>query len=195
MRKLILGAALLVLVASLAVAQSWKVDPAHSKVEFAVTYLMLSEVTGRFSAYDVEFTQGGEDFSGSAVRARIKVASVNTDNEKRDAHLRADDFFNAEKYPEMVFKSTSFEKSGDNAYRIAGDLTIRDVTRPIVLDAKYLGTTKDAWGNTRVGFKATAEINRMDYGVRWNKSLDSGGTVVSENVEITLVIQLTKEDS
>jgi polyisoprenoid-binding protein YceI len=195
MRQVILAAALLALGASLAVAQSWKVDPAHSRVEFAVTYLMMSEVTGRFTAYEVDFTQGSEDFSGSTVAARIKIASVNTENEKRDAHLRSDDFFNAEKYPDMVFESTSFEKSGDGVYRIAGDLTIRDVTRPVVLDAKYLGMTKDAWGNTRAGFKATASINRMDYGVRWNKALDSGGTVVSEDVAITLVIQLTKETS
>jgi polyisoprenoid-binding protein YceI len=137
--------------------------------------------------------QGKEDFTGSSVTAIIKTASVNTDNDKRDAHLRSDDFFNAAKFPEIRFVSTSFEKAGKDTYKITGDLTIRDVTKTVQLDTKYNGSIKDPWGNTRAGFKATTTINRTEYGAKWNKVLEAGGYLVGENVDITLLVELQEQ--
>jgi polyisoprenoid-binding protein YceI len=136
--------------------------------------------------------QGKEDFSGSTVEATIKSASVSTDNDTRDKHLRSDDFFNAEKYPSVTFRSTSFEKTGTDTYTIKGDLTIRDVTKPVTLEAKLLGTVTDPRG-TRVGFRATTTINRFDFGVKWDRTLDSGGFVVSKDVEIKITSEMMKQ--
>jgi polyisoprenoid-binding protein YceI len=176
-----------------AVAQDWKADPPHSRVMFTVTHMLVSEVNGRFTDFDLVLKQGKDDFSGSSVEATIKTASVSTDNEMRDKHLRSDDFFNAEKYPVITFKSTSFDKTGDNTYRIKGNLTIRDVTKEVTLEAKLLGTVVDQRGSTRVGFKVTTTINRFDYGVRWDRTLDQGGLVVSNDVAITITTELIKQ--
>jgi polyisoprenoid-binding protein YceI len=174
-------------------ATVWKQDPAHSQVKFGVTHLVISEVDGNFKDFDVTLKQLNPDFSGSTLEASIKTASISTDNDFRDKHLRSDDFLNAEKYPAITFKSTSFEKTGDNAYKITGDLTIRDVTKPVVLDAKFLGEMTDGRGTTRAGFKATGSINRFDYGVKWNKAVETGGLVVSDKVDITLLMELQKQ--
>jgi len=174
-------------------AQTWKADLAHSRVGFSVTHMLIAEVDGRFTQFDVTLNQGKEDFSGSTIEAKIKTASVTTENETRDKHLRSDDFFNAEKYPEIQFRSTSFERTGDKAYKITGDMTIRDVTKNITLEAKFLGRVTDARGNARAGFRATAAINRFDFGVKWDKRLDTGGLIVSENVDITLNLELMKQ--
>lgn len=175
-------------------AQSvWKVDPVHSQVKFSVTHMLISEVPGNFKDFDVTLTQPGkDDFSGSAVEATIKTASINTDNDKRDTHLRSNDFFNAEKFPLITFKSTSFEATGKNTYKITGLLTIRDSTKQVVLDAKLNGIV-DAWGGTHAGFKATTTIDRFDYGVRWDKTLDAGGLIVGRSVDITLLLELVKQ--
>jgi len=174
-------------------AQTWKADLAHSRVGFSVTHMLIAEVDGRFTQFDVTLNQGKEDFSGSTIEAKIKTASVTTENETRDKHLRSDDFFNAEKYPEIQFKSSSFERTGDKAYKITGDMTIRDVTKNITLEAKFLGGVTDARGNARAGFRATTTINRFDFGVKWDKRLDTGGLIVSENVDITLNLELMKQ--
>jgi len=176
-----------------AYAANWKSDPAHSQVKFSVTHLLISEVTGNFKEFDVTLTQGKDDFAGSTVEATIQTASVNTDNEARDKHLKSDEFFNAEKFPTIAFKSSSFEKTGKDTYSIKGNLTIRDVTKPVVLEAKFLGAITDPWGNQRVGFKATTSINRFDYGVKWNKTVEAGGLVVSENVDLTFTMELVKQ--
>jgi polyisoprenoid-binding protein YceI len=175
---------------SLVAQGTWKNDKAHSQAKFSVTHMLISEVAGAFKDFDVTVVQPGkEDFSGSTVQAVIKTASVSTDNDRRDNHLRSDDFFNAEKYPEIKFISTSFEKTGTDTYKITGNLTIRDTTKQVVLDAKMLGAV-DAWGGKHVGFKATTTINRFDYNVRWDKTLDAGGLIVSKNVDITLFLEL-----
>ncbi len=168
----------------------WKNDKAHSQVRFSVTHMLVSEVTGSFKDFDVTVTQPSDkDFSGGAVDAVIKSTSISTDNEMRDNHLRSDDFFNVEKYPEIRFKSTKFEKTGEDTYAITGDLTIRDITKPVVLDAKMLGTV-EAFGGKHVGFKATTTVNRFDYNVKWDKTLDTGGLIVGKNVDITLLLEL-----
>jgi polyisoprenoid-binding protein YceI len=177
---------------TVASAQTWKSDLSHSRVEFTVTHLMISEVTGRFTQFDATLQQGKEDFTDSKIETTIKTASVSTDNEGRDKHLRSDEFFNAEKFPELKFTSTSFEKTGKDSYRITGQLTMRDVTKEVVLEAKFLGSLSDPRG-TRAGFKATGTINRQDWGVKWNRTLDSGGVVVSDNVTITLLMEFIQQ--
>ena len=193
MKRFLSLVAALILVAGLASAQTWKSDAAHSRVSFGVTYMMLSEVTGRFTEFEAELAQGKEDFSGSTVNATIATKSINTDNESRDKHLRSDDFFNAEKFPTITFVSTSFLKTGEKSYRITGNLTMRDVTKEVTLEATYMGMITDPRGNTRAGFKATGTVDRQEFGVRWNKAIDAGGVIAGDNVEITLLLQFIKQ--
>jgi polyisoprenoid-binding protein YceI len=181
------------LVAVDAQATVWKQDPVHSQVKFGVTHLVISEVDGNFKDFDVTLSQLNPDFSGSTLEANIKTASISTDNDMRDKHLRSDDFLNAEKFPSITFKSTSFEKTGDNEFKISGNLTIRDVTKPVVLTAKFMGELTDARGVTKAGFKATGSISRFDYGVKWNKAVEAGGLVVSDKVDITLLMEMQKQ--
>lgn len=188
------GVLLLTTLAVSAFAQGvvWKSDYAHSRVGFFVTYMVIGEVEGRFADFTATLTQGNEDFSGSTVEATIKTASINTNNEARDKHLRSDDFFNAEKYPAITFKSTSFVKTGDKTYVIKGDLMMRDVTKPVELAATMTGMIKDGSGKTRVAFKASTTINRTEYGVKWTKALESGELVVSDDVRVDLAFQFMK---
>jgi polyisoprenoid-binding protein YceI len=178
---------------SLSAQTTWKIDVAHSKVLFTVSHMVISEVTGRFTDFDATLTQNGNDFSDGKLSATIKTASVNTDNDGRDKHLRSADFFDAEKNPEITFVSKSFEKTGKDTYKITGDFTLRGVTKTVTLDAKFNGTGKDPWGNTKAGFKATTTINRTDFGAKWNKALEAGGLLVGENVDITLQVQLNQQ--
>jgi polyisoprenoid-binding protein YceI len=182
--------AILALVSTTFAETKWVDDNAHTQVRFTVVYMLVTEVSGSFKDFTVKVSQPNEDFRSAQIEATIQTASVNTENDKRDNHLRSDDFFNAEKFPEMKFVSVSFEKIDENRYKIAGNLTIRDVTRPLELDAVYGGTVTDPRGNTKAGFKATGTINRQDFGVKWNKALDGGGFVVSDEVEIVLDVQL-----
>lgn len=185
--------AILVAVTGATANITWKLDNAHSAVKFSVTHMVIAEVPGNFREFDVTFTQKDPaDFTGSALSATIKTASINTDNEGRDKHLRGDDFFNAEKHPAITFTSTSFEKTGTDTYAIRGNLTIRDVTKPVVLTARYTGTVKDPWGNIKIGFKATTSINRFDFGVKWNKAIEAGGLVVGETVDVTLLMEFAQ---
>ena len=194
MKSLIASLTLLIAVPALLNAQAtWKPDKAHSQVKFSVTHMVISEVTGSFTDFDASLQQPSNDsFDGSTVQAVIKTASISTNNDRRDQHLRTDDFFNAGKYPEIRFASTAFTKTGPDTYRISGNLTIRDTTRPVVLDAKMTGML-NAWGGTHVGFKATTSIDRFDYGVKWDKTLDAGGLIVSRNVDITLLFEFVKQ--
>ncbi len=189
----LLGVTILALTTYFAQNVTWVADKAHTQITFTVSHLVITDVTGRFGEFDLTLVQKGEDFSGSDLSATIKTASINTDNEKRDGHLQSDDFLNAEKYPAMTFKSKSFEKVGDNRYKITGDLTIRDVTKTVVLDTKYRGTVKGMMGKMKAGFKATTTINRFDYGVKWDKTFDTGGLVVGEDIEINLLVELARK--
>ena len=173
----------------------WKADKAHSSVNFSVSHMVISEVVGNFKDFDATLTTSKNDFSDAAIEATIKIASVNTENEGRDKHLRSDDFFNAEKFPTMTFKSTKTEKVGDDTYKITGDLTIRDVTKSVVLDTKLLGQTKTPWGVMAAGFKATTTIDRLEFGVKWSKAMETGGLMVGKNVSITLLFELDKQEA
>ncbi len=189
----ILFFALLIAAGSLTAQTIWKSDKAHSRVEFTVTHMLVSEVTGRFTDFEATLEQGTEDFSGSKVQATIKVPSVTTDNEYRDKHLRSDDFFNADSFPTMTFKSTKFEKTGKDTYLIGGNLTMRDVTKPITLVAILKGRYNDSKGTSKIGFKATTTIDRFEFGTKWNKALETGGLIVSKDVDIKLLFEFNKE--
>lgn len=185
---------LLVLAASSLIAQTnWSVDKSHSKVGFSVSHLVITDVDGFFKDYDAKITTNGDDFSTANIEFTVNTASIFTDNENRDKHLRSDDFFNAEKFPKMTFKGKSMRKVSDNKYKLVGDLTIRDVTKQVELDVKYNGMVKDPWGNTKAGFKVTGEINRFDYNLRWNNTIETGALVVGREVELIIDLQLVKK--
>ncbi len=172
---------------------TWVVDKAHSKIGFAVTHLLISEVEGHFKDFDINVTSTRDDFENAKIEFTAKTASIFTDNEKRDEHLRSDDFFNSNKFPEMKFVSKSFKKVGKNKYKLTGDLTIRDVTKQITLDVVYNGTVKDPWGNTKAGFNVSGQLNRFDYGLKWNALTELGGAVVDKIVKLRIHVELTKQ--
>jgi polyisoprenoid-binding protein YceI len=182
----------ILLAMSFAPAQpNWKLDKAHSSITFTVHHMVISEVTGSFKDFTIALKSEKDDFSDAEVQSTIKVASLSTDNTMRDNHLKSDDFFNAEKFPEINFKSTSFEKLDGNKYKITGDLTIRDVTKNVTFDATLNGTLKTDRG-TLAAWKATTTINRFDFNLKWNKSLETGGLIVGQDVMITLNLELNK---
>jgi polyisoprenoid-binding protein YceI len=153
--------------------------------------MVISNVTGSFKDYTIDLKSEKDDFSDAEVQSTIKVGSLSTDNAMRDNHLKSDDFFNAEKYPEIKFKSTSFEKLSDTKYKITGDLTIRDVTKNVTFDATLNGTLKTNRGLLSA-WNATTTINRFDYNLKWNKTVETGGLIVGQDVVITLNLELNK---
>jgi polyisoprenoid-binding protein YceI len=173
---------------------TWKIDATHSNLMFKVQHLVISEVGGYFREFDGSLvSKNDKDFSGSTINLVAKVASINTDNADRDKHLKSDDFFSADKYPELKFVSKSFKKVSGNKYVLVGDLTIRDVTKQVKLDVEYKGTVKDPWGNTKSGFKLTGAINRFDYNLKWNSLIESGGAVVGKTVKLEANVELAKQ--
>ncbi|MEO7800579.1 MAG: YceI family protein [Ginsengibacter sp.] len=170
---------------------TWVIDKAHSNVKFAITHMVVSEVEGSFKLFDGTMENTKADFSDAKISFTVDVASINTDNEMRENHLKGDDFFNAEKYPQMKFVSTAFTPAGGNKYKLAGNLTIRDVTKPVVFDVTYGGTVK-ANNGEMLGFKAKTTIDRLEYGLKWNKAVEAGGMVVSKEVDITVNVEMKK---
>ncbi len=171
---------------------NWIVDNSHSQVMFTVSHLVIAEVTGSFKKFTGNIKSSNEDFTDAQIDFTIDVNSVNTDNEMRDNHLKGDDFFNAEKFPKMIFKGKSLKKVSGNKYQLTGDLTIRDVTKTVTFDVTYAGTVLDPWENTKAGFKIKGTINRFDYNLKWNNMTEAGGAVVGEDVEITVNLELAK---
>lgn len=169
----------------------WDVDLDHSIIEFRVTHMVVSKTAGRFMDYSGFFEMDPDAKTVKTIEATINTASVNTNQEKRDAHLRNADFFDVEKFPTMTYKLKSYKKQGDG-YMAVGDLTLRGVTKEITLVGNFNGVTKDPWGNTRAGFNAEGKLNRKDFGMIWNKTLDSGGLVVGDEVQIRLDIECIK---
>ncbi len=174
---------------------TWKLDKSHSQVNFTVSHMVFSEVSGTFKNFDVIFDASKDDFTDAKIEATIKTGSIDTQNENRDKHVKGDDFLNAEKFPEMRFKSTKIEQTGKDSYKIIGDMTIRDITKSVTLDAKYKGSIKDTRGNTRVAFKATTTIDRFEFGTKWNRELDSGGLIAGKEIETTLIIELVRQNA
>ena len=167
----------------------WTIDPAHSIAEFSVKHMMISTVKGRFATLEGAAEIDVENPFLSSVRASIDVASITTNEPQRDAHLRSDDFFNAEKFPKITFVSKRVERVDAENYRVVGNLTIRDVTKEVVLDTEFEGQVRDPYGNDRAGFTATAQISRGEFGVNFNGLLETGGVIVSDKVKITLHIE------
>jgi polyisoprenoid-binding protein YceI len=179
------------LAASLFAADTYKLDLAHSSVAFSVRHMVITNVRGNFKDFEGTVLYDPADVTKSSVEVTIKTASIDTDNSQRDTHLRSPDFFDAEKFPTITFKSKSVEKKGDG-YVMKGTLTLRGVSKDVAIPFELLGTVKDPRGNERLGAQGELSINRMDYGVSWSKSLDTGGLVVSEEVKILLDIQAVK---
>lgn len=169
----------------------WDVDPDHSTIEFRVSHMVVSKTTGRFTDYSGFIDMDAEAGIVKAIEATIKTASVSTVHEKRDIHLKNPDFFDVEKYPTMSYRLKGYQKT-DEGYIAIGELTLRGVTREITLSGNFNGTTEDPWGNTRAGFHAQGKLNRKDFGMVWNKTLDSGGLVVGDEVQIRLDIECIK---
>ena len=170
---------------------TWTFDTQHASIGFNVRHMMIAKVHGRFSKWAGSFDFNESDPAASAAEVRIDVASIDTNEPARDAHLRSPDFFDVEHFPEMTFRSTKIEKAG-NDYRVTGDLTIRGVTRPVVLDAEYAGSVKDVYGNIRAGFSAKTAIDRKDFGLTWNAILEAGGLAVADKVEIVIEFEAVK---
>jgi len=166
---------------------TWAVDASHTEVGFVARHLMVSKVRGYFK--DVEGTvEVAEDITQSRVDVTAQIASVETGSADRDAHLKSEDFFDAEKFPTMRFVSTSFDGS-----TLTGDLTIKDVTKSVEFDVDFGGVGQDPWGNTKAGFEATATVNRKDWGLTWNAAVEGGGVLVSDKIQITIDVQLAKQ--
>jgi len=187
----------LVLLAALAAPafaqSSWEIDPAHSNVQFGVRHMMISTVRGKFTKFTATATGDEKDAAHAGVQASIDVASIDTGDEKRDAHLKSPDFFDAEKFPTITFKSTKVEAAGDRRFKLHGDLTMHGVTKPVVLDVEVTPEVKGMRGETRAGARATAKINRKDFGINWSKSMDGGGVVVGDEVEVTIDVEAAKK--
>lgn len=172
----------------------WKVDPYHSKVNFTVSHLVISEVDGNFKVYDGQIISDKTDFSDANISFTIDATSINTDNEQRDGHLKSEGFFHAEKHPKITFKSTSFKKTGENTYALNGKLNMRGVTKDVTLAVKYGGIIgNDGNGNTKAGFIVTGTLNRMDYGIAWNDKTENGGLAVGEDVNIRINLEFVKQ--
>ena len=181
-------------VSSLLAQTKWNVDASHSNVGFEVEHMIITTVEGEFKKFDGTIESTGEDFSDAKINFTVDVASISTDNEQRDKHLKSDDFFNTDKYPAMIFTGKSIKKVDDNNWKLVGNFTIRDVTKEVTLDVQYKGTINDPWGNSRAGFKITGSINRFDYNLKWNKMLETGGLVVGDNVELIINLELIKSN-
>ncbi|HTH31555.1 MAG TPA: YceI family protein [Lacibacter sp.] len=171
---------------------TYKIDASHSDIIFKVKHLMITTVTGQFKSFDATLTAEAEDFSDAAVTFTADINSVDTRSEQRDTHLKSDDFFAADKYPQLKFISTSFTKNGDD-YIVKGDLTIRDVTKPIELKADFNGVVVDPWGQTKVGFEAEGKIKRKEFGLGWDAVTEAGGVVVSDEVKLQFHVQFVKQ--
>ncbi len=173
--------------------QKWALDTAHSEVQFKVKHLVISTVTGTFKVFEGNLESNGDDFEGAKVDFSVDIQSIETNNADRNAHLKSDDFFSAEKYPSMNFVSTSFKKISGSDYELTGDLTIRDVTKSITLKAEYGGIIVDPWGQTKAGFEVEGKINRKDYGLVWSAVTESGGLVVSDDVKLHINVEFSKQ--
>ncbi len=168
---------------------TWALDPAHSEIQFKVKHMMISTVTGKFDSFNVEVAAEGDDFNDADISFSAETASVNTGSEQRDGHLRSGDFFDAEAHPALKFKGTSYDAASGE---LKGDLTIKDITKPVTLEAEFGGIGKDPWGNTKAGFTLSGKINRKDWELNWNAALEAGGVLVSEDVKLLGEIQLVK---
>lgn len=173
---------------------SWQIDQAHSHIQFAVRHMMISTVRGEFEKFNGTIDFDPENPEQSQVSVRIDAASINTRQPDRDNHLRSADFLNVEEYPVLLFESKRIERLGDNRGRVVGDLTIRGVTREVVLDVEYAGMARSPWGTTSAGFSATTTLDRKEWGLTWNQALETGGVLVGDKIKVDIEIELVKQE-
>lgn len=171
----------------------WNIDPSHSAIHFSVRHMVVSKTRGRFTKWSGQVAFDPERPERSTVEVTIDPASIDTADAQRDAHLKSADFFDVEKYPQATFRSTKVEDLGGDQYRISGELTVHGVTRPVAFDALFEGAGKDPWGGERAGFSASLSIDRRDFGLQWNKALETGGVLVGDKVELTLEVEAVKQ--
>ncbi|MCA9952263.1 MAG: YceI family protein [Anaerolineales bacterium] len=169
---------------------TWQIDPAHSSIQFTVRHMMISKVRGNFEKFSgtIDFTE--ENPANSTVSVEIDAASINTREEQRDGHLKSPDFLNVAEFPTLTFKSTRVEPSSSDEGKLIGDLTIRDITKEVVLDVEYVGKAKSPWGTTSAGFSGSTTINRTDWGLTWNQTLETGGILVGDKIKIDIELEL-----
>ena len=174
-------------------ATKWVIDPMHSEVQFKVKHLVISTVSGFFKSFGGEVITEGDDFDNAEVDFTLDIDSIDTNQTQRDEHLKGGEFFDAEKYPKISFKSTSLTKTDDEEYELKGDLTIKDVTKPVTLNAGFGGSAADFYGNTKAGFEITGKINRKEFGLTWDGVTEAGSVVVGEDIKLLINLQLTKQ--
>lgn len=171
---------------------NWAIDATHSEIQFKVKHLVISTVTGSFQQFDGNVEVVNEDFSHSKINFSADINSLSTNNEQRDGHLKSDDFFNAEKYPKLIFESTSFTKIDDENYVLKGNLTIRDITKEVSLEVEYGGVAEDFYGNTKSGFTLAGKISRKAFGLKWEGITEAGSVVVGDTIKLIASVQFAK---
>jgi len=191
--KTAIAIALAVALPVLAHADTWQIDPPHTNVQFAVRHMMISNVKGQFQKTSGTITTNGNDPASATIDATIDASSIDTRVDRRDAHLKSPDFLDVAKFPTITFKSTKVEADGPNKWKVTGDLTLHGVTKPVVLDVEGSGPPIQVMGHTRAGASATAKIKRSDFGLTWNKALESGGVMVGDDVAISIDVEAVKK--
>ena len=171
---------------------TWTIDTAHTEIGFKVKHLVVSTASGKFTQFEGTFETENDDFAAGKLNFSADIDSIHTGNEQRDGHLKSADFFDAEKFPKMTFTSTKIEKTSDADFRITGDLTLKGVTKPVVLNVEYGGIEKSLYGQTVAGFEVTAKINRQDFGLTWSAVTEAGGLVVANDVKLIANVELIK---
>lgn len=174
-------------------ATKWVIDPSHSEVQFKVKHLVISTVTGSFSQYEGQVESTGDDFTDATISFSADVNSISTGDAQRDGHLKSPEFFDAEQFPKLSFTSTSMTQTGDDTYKVVGDLTLHGVTKPVTLKVEYGGQMQDFYGQTKAGFEITGTIKRKEFGLVWDGITEAGGVVVSDDVKLVMNIQLTQQ--
>jgi polyisoprenoid-binding protein YceI len=181
--------------ATASVTGTYAIDPAHSRIGFVARHAMVTKVRGSFDEFEGSGYFDAENPASSYLALTIQAASINTRNADRDAHLRSNDFFDMDRYPRITFASTQVQPTGETTYRVTGDLTIKDVTRPVTIEFEYAGAAADPFGNHRIGLEGTTTINRKDWGVNWNAALEAGGVLVSEKVVLEFEVSAIRTDA
>jgi len=177
----------------MATTTKWVLDPMHSEVQFKVKHLVISTVSGFFKSFEGELDTANDDFSDASISFSLDINSIDTNQTARDEHLKSAEFFDAAQYPKISFKSNSFTKEVDDEYALAGDLTIKGITKPVTLDVEFGGAAADFYGNTKAGFEITGKINRKEFGLTWSGVTEAGAVVVGEDIKLLINVQFAKQ--